>query len=26
MQQRVFGGCNFTRPIVDLLTAAGRRK
>ena len=23
LQQRVFGGCNFTRPIVDLLTAAG---
>ena len=23
LEQRVFGGCNFTRPIVDLLTAAG---
>jgi SAM-dependent methyltransferase len=23
LQQRVFGGCNLTRPIVDLLTAAG---
>jgi hypothetical protein len=23
VQQRVFGGCNFTRSIVDLLTAAG---
>ena len=23
LQQRVFGGCNFTRPVVDLLTAAG---
>lgn len=23
VQQRAFGGCNFTRPIVDLLTAAG---
>ena len=23
LEQRVFGGCNFTRPIVDLLTVAG---
>ena len=23
LEQRVFGGCNFIRPIVDLLTAAG---
>lgn len=23
LQQRMFGGCNVTRPIVDLLTAAG---
>jgi hypothetical protein len=23
LEQRVFGGCHFTRPIVDLLTAAG---
>jgi SAM-dependent methyltransferase len=23
LQQRMFGGCNFTRPIVDLLTGAG---
>ena len=23
LQQRVFGGCHFTRPIVDLVTAAG---
>ncbi|GHH79821.1 methyltransferase [Kitasatospora indigofera] len=23
MQQRLFGGCHLTRPIVDLLTAAG---
>jgi SAM-dependent methyltransferase len=23
LQQRVFGGCHFTRPIVDLLTATG---
>jgi len=23
LEQRVFGGCNFTRPIVDLLTTAG---
>jgi ubiquinone/menaquinone biosynthesis C-methylase UbiE len=23
LQQRMFGGCNFTRSIVDLLTAAG---
>jgi SAM-dependent methyltransferase len=23
LEQRLFGGCNFTRPIVDLLTAAG---
>ena len=23
VQQRVFGGCNFTRSIIDLLTAAG---
>ena len=23
LEQRIFGGCNFTRPIVDLLTAAG---
>ena len=23
MQKRVFGGCHLTRPIVDLLTAAG---
>jgi hypothetical protein len=23
LQQRVFGGCNFTRSIVDLLTDAG---
>jgi SAM-dependent methyltransferase len=23
LEQRVFGGCNFTRPIVDLLNAAG---
>jgi SAM-dependent methyltransferase len=23
LEQRVFGGCHFTRPIIDLLTAAG---
>jgi ubiquinone/menaquinone biosynthesis C-methylase UbiE len=23
LEQRIFGGCHFTRPIVDLLTAAG---
>jgi ubiquinone/menaquinone biosynthesis C-methylase UbiE len=23
LEQRVFGGCHFTRPIVDLLTSAG---
>ena len=23
VQQRIAGGCHFTRPIVDLLTAAG---
>lgn len=23
LEQRIFGGCRFTRPIVDLLTAAG---
>jgi hypothetical protein len=22
-ESRIFGGCHFTRPIVDLLTAAG---
>ena len=23
MEKKVFGGCHFTRPIVDLLTTAG---
>ena len=23
MQKRIFGGCHLTRPVVDLLTAAG---
>ena len=23
MQKRAFGGCHLTRPVVDLLTAAG---
>ena len=23
MQKRVFGGCHLTRPVVDLLAAAG---
>ena len=23
LQKRLFGGCHLTRPIVDLLTAAG---
>ena len=23
LEQRLFGGCHFTRPIVDLVTAAG---
>jgi hypothetical protein len=23
MEKRIFGGCHLTRPVVDLLTAAG---
>ena len=23
LEQRIFGGCHFTRPVVELLTAAG---
>jgi hypothetical protein len=23
VQKRIFGGCHLTRPVVDLLTAAG---